>query len=450
MDFTHRYRGFFQCGTRSVAESAIAFMRGLFVAERRNLQQISESLDEAEHQNLQYLLSEAKWDHLQVLDQVARDANQLLGGHDDSVLIIDESGFSKKGRHSAGVARQWNGRMGKVDNCQVGVFAALSHGSGVALISARLYLPKSWIDSKTRCDKAHIPETERVFKTKSEIGTEQIRAARKNGVQFKWVGVDAGYGKEPGFLRDLDDEGERFMANVHSSQRIFMKDPKPVTIARSDKRGKQVRRLVSNERSVRVDAWTASQPQDAWQRLQVRHATTGPIMVEALHSRVWLWDRKETQPREWTFLVIRNPKDHTDIHYSLTNAAANTPLLDMVRIERQRYWIENALGDAKSEIGLAHYEVRTWVGWHRHMTLCMMASLFSLTERSKAAAAVPLLSTRDVRCILADLLIRPDQDRNRIFEVIANRHRQRWESTVNRYEKLGITPQANTVDGPTM
>ena len=110
-----------------------------------------------------------------------------------------------------------------------------------------------------------------------------------------------------------------------------------------------------------------SQPKSAWLPLEVRHATLGPIRVEALRQRVWLWDKNEPEANAWTLLIVRNPDDHEDIHYALTNAPADTELIDLVRIERQRYWIEHALGEAKSEFGLAHYEVRTWIGWHRHI-----------------------------------------------------------------------------------
>ncbi|GDY11829.1 hypothetical protein LBMAG53_07070 [Planctomycetota bacterium] len=140
-------------------------------------------------------------------------------------------------------------------------------------------------------------------------------------------------------------------------------------------------------------------------------------------------------------LVVRNPKIHNEIHYALTNSAADTTLLDLVRIERQRFWIEQALGDAKSELGLAHYEVRTWVGWNRHMTL---------EERIREAEAIPLLSTRDVRCILADLIAHPGIDRETIFQIVSDRQRQRWDYSVIRYEKLGLSPHFNVVVKTTM
>lgn len=448
--FSQSYRDFFKSGTRSVANSAIAFLRGLFVAERSNMQQISESIDNTEHQNLQYLLSEAKWDFRDVQQKIARDADAILGGHEDSVLIIDESGFSKKGECSAGVRRQWNGRMGKVDNCQVGVFSALSRGIGVALIGAKLYLPKEWTESKRKCDKAKIPNDERTFKSKAQIGLDMIRKARADGVRFSWVGADAGYGKDPAFLRSIDDMGERFLVDVHASQRIYLEDPGPAIQNRSSTKGRSSKSTDPAQRAIRVDAWMSAMPASAWNSIQVRHSTLGPIQVQAMHRRVWLWDGVELAPRRWTLLIVRNPSDSTDIHYALTNANAEASLETIVRIERQRFWIEHALGDAKSEVGLGHYEVRTWVGWHRHMTLCMMATLFSLGERYRVVEEIPMLSSRDVRCIIADLITHPEQDREAIYRTVANRQLQRWKSTRLRYEIDGFEPYCNALARSTM
>lgn len=443
--FLEGFRDYFKSGTRNVADSASAFIRGLFVAERSNLQQISESIDDAGHQNLQYLVSEAKWDHQAVQRKIAQGADALLGGHDDSVLIIDESGFTKKGECSVGVRRQWNGRLGKVDNCQVGVFAALSHGIGVALIDARLYLPKEWTESKRRCDKAHIPTDCREFKTKSQIALEMIRNARAQGLRFAFVGGDAGYGREPAFLRAVEDLGEKFMVDVHSNQRIFLDNPSPEIATRKGTSGRIPKALVSTRKSVRVDTWMKKQPKSAWQSLQVRHATTGPITVDAIYRQVWLWNGTEEKPRRWTLLIVRNPTDHDDLHYALTNAAEDTKLLNLVQIERQRFWIEHALGDAKSEIGMAQYEVRSWIGWHRHMTLCMMANLFSVMERVRVASKIPLLSARDVRCVIAEMIVHPEKARDKIYKIIASRQKQRWASTENRYKKAGLNPSYNSL-----
>jgi len=167
------------------------------------------------YQRLQNFATNSPWSERAVMGQVAEEADQLLGGEPDSSLLIDESGFAKKGEDSVGVARQWCGRLGKVDNCQVGVFGVLCNGARYALIDARLYLPKEWISDPARCESAGIPAAEVVARSKSEHALAIVAQARAQGVRFNWVGVDAGYGKEPAFLRALDAAGEIFVADVH-------------------------------------------------------------------------------------------------------------------------------------------------------------------------------------------------------------------------------------------
>ena len=196
-------------------------------ATRKNMERMEEHVVGADDQALQYMLTEAQWDSQAVMDQVAQEVNQLLGG-DKSCLLLDESGVEKKGENSVGVARQWNGRLGKVDNCQVGVFAALGRGARATLIDYRLYLPKSWSEDEARCQKMGIPESCRPFKTKSELALEMVRYQRQQGIKFAWVGADGGYGKEPAFLRGLDDMNEIFVVDVHKDQLIYLDDPQPI------------------------------------------------------------------------------------------------------------------------------------------------------------------------------------------------------------------------------
>ena len=171
------------------------------------MERMEEMVAEADEQRLQHMLTESPWEHRAVLDQVAQEADHWLGGTQDSCLLIDESGFAKKGKHSVGVKRQWCGRQGKVDNCQVGVFAALGKGHLSTLIDERLYLPKEWALNPGRCRKAGIPQIERVHKSKSALALEMVRHNRRLGVRFSWVGMDGLYGKDPALRRALEADG---------------------------------------------------------------------------------------------------------------------------------------------------------------------------------------------------------------------------------------------------
>ncbi|WP_276968652.1 IS701 family transposase, partial [Metallibacterium scheffleri] len=161
------------------------------------------------------------------MDRVAHNADALVGGEIGTGLYIDESAFAKKGDQSVGVARQWNGRLGKQDNCQVGVFGALGRRNRVALTDARLYLPKGWTDDPRRCERADVPRPEQIHRTKLQLAQEIVQHARELGVRFEWVGVDGGYGNSLEFLQSLQDQGETFLADIHSNRHIYLKDPVP-------------------------------------------------------------------------------------------------------------------------------------------------------------------------------------------------------------------------------
>lgn len=178
-----------------------------------------------------------------------------LGGKEDSCLIVDESGFAKKGKKSVGVSRQWNGNKGKVDNSQVAI--AIASGNRATLIDEQLYLAKVWTDDKQRCLDAGIPEDKIIFK--QEQALEMIYQAKNNGIRYNWVGCDGFYGEDPAFLRMLDFQNEIFMADVHKDQRIYLEDPKPVVPQRKSKRGKAPSRLKAQTQSIRVDEFVQHQ-----------------------------------------------------------------------------------------------------------------------------------------------------------------------------------------------
>ncbi|MFA7062500.1 MAG: IS701 family transposase, partial [Pedobacter sp.] len=225
VSFHERYSRFFVTQTRSVATQALHYLTGLAQAVRKNIERMTEVVVDSEYQSLQHFISHSPWEHRPAMDQVALDADHLLGGADTG-LIIDETSNPKKGKKSVAVARQWCGNLGKVDNCQTAVFSSLVYGSSATLIDCRLYVPKEWADDHKRCNDAGIP-SDLAFKSKSELALDSIHHLRSLGVSFSWIGVDGGYGKEPHFLSTLDDLGELFVADVHKDQRIYLEDPAP-------------------------------------------------------------------------------------------------------------------------------------------------------------------------------------------------------------------------------
>ncbi len=398
------------------------------MARKKNMERMAEVVVDSDEQELQHFLSNSTWDERDVLDQVALEADALLGGTQDSALLIDESGITKKGNKSVGVARQWNGRLGKVDNCQVGVYAALSKGSFSTLIDTRLYLPSAWVGDKARCEAAGIPGKARCNKSKPELALEMVRHNRDLGVRFNWVGMDGLYGKDPALLRALEGDGETFMADVHRDQRIYLEDPRPVLPSSPSGRGRKPTRLVAQSSPLRVDKWVEEQPASTWKRITLRGSTKGKLKVEVLHQRVWLWDGKETQARHWHLIVRREVKARDEIKYSLSNAAEKTSLKRLAQMQGQRYWVERSFQDGKSQVGLDHYQARGWKAWHHHMALVMMAMLFMLKERIEYREDYPLLSCADIETLLAHFLPRRDVGVDEVIRQMAVRHQKRQAS----------------------
>jgi SRSO17 transposase len=431
MAFHSRFHAHFQGRTRSVVVASGEYLKGLMQAQRKNMERMEEAVKDGDEQRLQHMLTNSAWDHRTVFDQVAMEADARLGGSAESGLLIDESGFAKKGAHSVGVARQWCGRLGKVDNCQVGVFAALGRGHLAALMDVRLFLPEAWASDGRRCEAAGIPPEHRKSKSKAALALEMVRHQRALGVRFAWVGVDGGYGKEPAFLRSLEDLSETFVADVHKDQRIYLRDPAPRVPEGG--RGRPPSRPRAQRPAERVDRWAAQQPPEAWQRVVLRDSTAGRLEVDVLHRRVWLWDGEEAQARHWHLLVRREIDSPDTIKYTLSNVAADTPPHRLAQMQAQRFWIERAFQETKSECGMADYQARKWRSWHHHMALVAMTLLFMIEERIAQRDAYPLLSCSDVETLLRHFLPRRDLDPQEVIRQMEKRHAKRRAATEARY-----------------
>jgi SRSO17 transposase len=373
-------------------------------ARRRNILQIRDSVPLTDEQALQHFISNSRWDERAVLDKIARDANALLGGTDDSFLLIDESGFPKKGRESVGVSRQWCGRLGKVDNCQTAVFAALGRGSVGTLIDSALFLPKEWTGDRDRMKKAGVPREAQTFRTKHELALDLIERALTNGVEFSWVGFDGFYGENGQLLRMLDATGLTFMADVHRDQYVW--DVDPTTDAKA--------------RPMRVDQWVQKQSAAAWKRVLMRIGTKGEMHVELLHERVWCYQKGDDRPYLWHLIVTRQPNR---LKFSLSNAAPETSPEHLAYMQGQRYFVERALQDAKQQGGLGEYQVRGWRGWHHHTTLVMLAMLF-LTEERLIDADMPF-TVADIQMMLVHFLPKRERTPGDMWDLLRRRLKRR-------------------------
>ena len=435
------YRQHFRVGKRDVSDEARCYLSGLVMkAPRKNIERMEEYVEGSDYECTQHFVSESPWSHRAVLDHVARDVGDAIGG-EESDLLLDESGFTKKGTRSVGVARQYNGRLGKVDNCQVGVFGALSDGSRVSLVDARLYLPGEWTSSPERCEAAGIPELERGFNTKPQLALEIVDNARSNGVAFGCVSFDGFYGAVPDFIGGLVERDCYFVGAVHRDQLVYEDDPRPYLPRRKSGKGRKHTRYRSMKRPIRVDELNA-QHRARWHLITVREGTKGWVSFHARRRRVWMWQPGSAEPREVWLLVLRDPFTG-ELKYLVSNYGKRSTLAFLVRKAARRYFIERAFQDAKTSLGMANYQVRVWKGWHHHMAMVSLAMLFMLKERMLNQRDVSLLSCQDIVELLNFYLPRADTTEEAIFKQLEKRHKKRknametaYQTQRERYPKL--------------
>jgi SRSO17 transposase len=420
--FSHHFRSY----RHDVTEKARQYASGLMQAgARKNMDRMAEVVPDSKSRNLQQFLTHSKWDARSVIDHVARDANQCLGDEQRAGLLIDESGFAKQGPMSVGVSRQWLGRLGKVDNGQVAVFGVLSRDRFAIPVDVKLYLPQKWTEDPKRCEKAGVPEAERIFRTKEQLALEIVSHARQNGLRYGWVGADAGYGKGPGFCLELDQMGERFVVDLHSDFPVYLEDPKPYLPEKTSRKGPKFTRYRTDASSIEVKAAVEGLKLCEQPVLKLRDTTRGSLKVKALRFPVYVWDGESENACRFFVLATQTlgPKAETKI--SLSNAPETMELKTLAWMQLQRYWVERAFEDAKSECGMADYQVRKWSAWHHHMALVMMAMLFMLTERIRHEDTYPLLSCSDIEELLSRFLPRRDVTREEVIRQLEYRHRKR-------------------------
>jgi SRSO17 transposase len=387
VQFHERFAPLF--GREQAQDHAYTYVKGLMVCpERKSIEPIALNVGDGQVSALQKFINIAPWDHDDVQAELqAVFADELVptaaGSPIGVVGVVDESGFAKKGDHSAGVARQYNGRLGKQDNCQVGVFLVGVTPGGSALLDHRLYLPEDWCGrdqvGQRRREKVHIPESV-AFETKPQIAAGLIRETAALGVvTLDWITADEGYGQNGGFLDELDLLEQRYVVEVPVNTTVWAEDPTscvPPYGGRGRVPTKPSRASVAS-----VAAIVSSLGPEAWRILSVGRGAKGPLAFEFVAVRVWAVRHGEAGPPVW-LLVRRSLEPTPEVKYYVSNADASTPLEVLARVACTRHKVEDFFEDAKSYLGMAQYETRSWAGWHHHMSLVAMAHLFvTLTRR---------------------------------------------------------------------
>jgi len=399
----------------------------LFQSRKQNIERICEDVVDADYSSIQHFISESPWDARAVMNKVAGDSSKALAALGRVGLLIDESSHLKKGDNSVGVSRQYAGCIGKVDNCQVAVYGALSTGSYYQLIDCELYLPKIWTEDRKRCKKAGVPEERMSHQSKSELALEIVKRQLAEGTHFDWVGADGLYGNDSWLLGELDALDQLFVIDIHSDQRVYINEPEIAIPVKTNNRGRTPSRFKTNSQSIEVRQLLLSLPESAWEDVHIRNGTSEEIKAKATVLNVYAWDGKSDHAIERKLIIRKTKtKNGEEIKYSFSNAFDNEfTLEELVRMQAQRYFIEQSFRDAKQEVGMSKYQVRGWLAWHHHMAMVMMATQFILFERLLHKEELPLLSAFDVREIIMHTYANKKDDIKEALQIMKNRHRQR-------------------------
>ena len=337
-------------------QRAVAYLQGLLSPiERKNSWQLAEASGNTTPYGVQHLLGRAVWDVDGVRDEVRSYVIEHLGDP-EGVLVVDETGFLKKGTHSVGVKRQYSGTAGRIENAQIGVFLAYASEAGHAFLDRELYLPEEWAEDAERRSATGVPEAVQ-FQTKPQLALRMLARALDAGVPAGWVTADSIYGGAYRLRTLLEERRMRYVVGVAANQAVW-----------------------AGWEQLRIDALLGDLTEEDWTRLSCGDGAKGPRLYDRAAGRLnypvegwerWALGRRSiSKPDEWAYYLVFVP--------------AGTALTDVVRVAGRRWTIEIAFEEAKGEVGLDEYEVRSWTGWYRHITLALLAHAFLAAIRATA------------------------------------------------------------------
>jgi len=339
-------------------QRAIAYLRGLLSdIPRKNGWQLAEQAGERTPDGMQRLLSSSTWSADALRDELQRYVHEHLSDP-DAVLVVDETGFLKKGTKSVGVKRQYSGTAGRIENCQIGVFLAYASARGHGLIDRELYLPQEWAEDRSRRAEAHVPEAV-AFRTKPELAQQMLERAFSAGLTCAWVTADSIYGGARSLRLWLEAREQPFVLGVAKNEALWC-----------------------GFQQLRAEALARGVPAEAWQRLSCGNGAKGPRLYD--WALVPLPRLLQSKSILHALLVRRSLADPTDLAYYVVYAPADVTLPTLVGVAGQRWKVEECFELAKAEVGLDHYEVRHWEGWYRHITLSLWALAFLVVIRVQA------------------------------------------------------------------
>jgi SRSO17 transposase len=432
------YSDLFKVYTKSCTHVAEEYLSGLLQCEKghENMERMVEKVNDSDYKRYIHFLSVSKWSasdvNLVTLKSVDSSLlEQKIKSGLPTGLIIDETSHLKKGLKSVGVARQYAGVVGKVDNCQVAVHASLGNEKFCSLVGTELFLPEAWTKDKQRCDIAGVPELDQKFQTKPELALKLVKRAIDSEIEFNFIGGDGLYGHNAELTRALDALAQFYVLDVHKDELVFLTEPAFSVPERKGNRGKFPTKTQPDIEPAQLQNYMKSLTDKDFTTEQIRKTTKGWKKAKVHTVTVWHWDGKEEKACKRTLIITKSEK----IKYSLSNGDKEKYTnKEWAYFQCSRYWVERCFDDCKNELGMSGYQVTGWLAWQHHMALVMIASLYILTLKLENQDEMPLLSVRDARLLVIATAFATQKEVDLCLEHIRIRHRQR-QVDINRYYK---------------
>jgi SRSO17 transposase len=429
------YEDIFRTKTKRFFDKAKIYCQGVFMSQMCNIERISEEMFANYHQ-MQHFISDSPRDHCRLIDQVELDVSCSLPKRKLTGLLIDESGWVKKGTKSVGVAPQYCGNVGKVSNSQVAVFGVLSNGDFASMVDSRLYLPQAWCDDCARMEEAGIPEEERAFKMNREIAESIILHQQQLGVSFNYVGAAGYYDNSFEFAEAIEAMGYIYMLDIHSNLTIYL-EKSGIRIPLSTGRGRKPGKEKPVSKGIRADKYMSELSESDWLHLEVRNTAKGKLTGDYHFRTVYIWD--EANHRMLRRLLVirrtRTKKGGYEYKYSFTNANLDQYTeKGIAYMQAQRFFVEHCIKENKQILGMDQYQTRKWLSWQHQIALNFLLSTFILKEKLLCFDNLPLLSARDIKRWIIFKLYKQMSD-DEMIDQIFERHCRRQRDINVAFDK---------------
>lgn len=441
--FWRRFALFFQ--RREQQEWGLKYLQGrLMDGEKHYTQPLARRLGEKNGRAMQNFIGTSPWDDQALLEEHQRAVQETLG-EAEGWVIMDGTGIPRKGSESVGIARQYCNETGKVDNCQVGIFLAYASSRGYTLLDRRLYLPQAWFSPAyaERRQRCGVPDT-LSLRTHQELAWEMLEGVHRRGVvTFRWVLGDEEFGRDTTLLDRVAGLGYWYFMEVPVNTRVWLERPQtevPGWQGRGRKPSRE--RLEAEAPAPQTVAEVAAQrPAESWQRYTLHEGSKGPLVADVACVRVVAGRDGLPGPEVW--LVIRRDVGSGETKYFLSNAPAATPLAQLAWLSAARWPVEQSIEDAKDELKMNQYAMRSWRGWYHHMTLVMIAHLFLVSVQQELQEDAPALTVSQARLLLQAVLPRPVFDAHAALEALRQIQRANHAAYLSHrkrtLKKLGFT-----------